>query len=270
MSIFRLLLVCVMALASTATFAQKTGMPATEAEALQLALDRGLDLYRYDQAAWHTTDTLQEDIADLNNSGIQGWVVTMVDSGLLVTFWKPDGDTFSGVYSAVWGNDQVTERKILSGEQTELSPEQIELINASRAVDASNLERCSKSPFNLVVLPSAGAGEPILVYLLTPQTSFDSIPLGGHYRFSVENGKVTSQRKFMKSCFDMPVKEDKKNETVAFGITHLLDPVPTEIHIFSVFAAQKPIYVITTQNETQWVAEVSGGQPRVRRLDEKQ
>ncbi|WP_145955573.1 hypothetical protein [Sphingorhabdus sp. SMR4y] len=269
MIIIRSLLIALLALSGTSILAQDNAGSSTEDQALQLALDRGLDLYRHDQAAWHTTDAMREDIEDLDGSGIRGWVVTNVETGLLVTFWKPEGDRLQGVYSAVWGDGKVSDRRILAGEEAELSATQIELIDASRAIDASALERCSKSPFNLVTLPAAKAGDPILVYLLTPQTGWDSIPLGGHYRFSVENGTVIDQRKFMNSCFDMPVKGDKKNEPVAFGITHFLDPVPTEIHVFSVFAAKKPLYVITTQNELQWVTEVSGGQPRIRRLDEE-
>ena len=53
-----------------------------------------------------------------------------------------------------------------------------------------------------------------------------------------------------------------------FVISHLLDPTPTEIHFFSVFAGQTPIYVITTQNERLWVTEVVNGEPRARLLDQ--
>ncbi|NRD88587.1 hypothetical protein C8024_02580 [Sphingopyxis sp. BSNA05] len=270
MIIIRSLLIALLALSGTSILAQANAGSSTEDQALQLALDRGFDLYRYDQAAWHTTDAMREDIEDLDGSGIRGWVVTNVETGLLVTFWKPEGDRLQGVYSAVWGDGKVSDRRILAGKEAELSAKQIELIDASRAIDASALERCSKSPFNLVTLPPAKAGDPILVYLLTPQTSHFNIPLGGHYRFAVENGKVIDQRQFMTSCFALPVAGEPGQEAVAIAVSHVLDPVPTEIHIFSAFAARMPIYVITTQNKFQWVADVSEGRPRVRKMDQKQ
>lgn len=62
-----------------------------DALGIEQAMERGLALYRHDQAAWHTTDALREDIADLGGSGIVGWVVTEEDGGHRVTFWKPDG-----------------------------------------------------------------------------------------------------------------------------------------------------------------------------------
>ena len=45
-----------------------------------LAIDRAKLLYRYDQAAWHTTDAMRRDVPDAALATIRGWVVT------------PDGD----------------------------------------------------------------------------------------------------------------------------------------------------------------------------------
>lgn len=267
MNVLRQMILCVGMAFAAPLAAEPLEISEQDAASLEIALDRGMALRQYDQAAWHSTDSLREDIADLGGSGIRGWVVTPVENGYLTTYWKPDGESFAGVYSAVWTGARVIERTILEGDQTRLSETQIRMIVAQNSVSGQDLERCSNAPFNTVVLPRVSDDQPDLVYLLTPQTTFDAIPLGGHYRFAIKDGEVVSQRKFMKTCFNSPLKSDEKdNEIVSTGITHLLDPVPTELHVFSVFAAKRPIYVITVSNKHGWVVEVSGGQPRVRRI----
>lgn len=254
------------ALTAIVASAEPARMSDAEAAALQLSLNRGLELYRYDQGAWHTTDSLREDIKNLQASGIKGWVVTEVPSGLLATYWREDGSRLRGVYSAIWTGSTVQDRQVLTSENDVLTAEQIDLINAAKTADLTKIERCSNQPFNSVTLPAKEPSDPILVYFLTPQTSTNSIPMGGHYRFSIKDGKVVDQRAFTKSCIELSLVPDdnSKGKPEALVISHLLDPVPTEIHVFSVFASQVPIYVMTTANEHVWSAEVSGGRPRVR------
>ena len=88
----------------------------------------------------------------------------------------------------------------------------------------------------------------MLVYLLTPQTSNDSLPFGGHYLTEVSaDGKVGPFRHFTKSCAEFPINGDDKSkgEPNALIITHLLDPIPTEIHVFSSLSIHKRLYVLT-------------------------
>jgi hypothetical protein len=252
--------------ASAPATAKDLAVTEGETAALQLALDRGLAIYRYDQAAWHTTDTMLKDVKDPKAAGVRGWVVTKVDGGHLTTFWAPQGDGFRGVYSAIWTGSKVIDRKVLMPEESALTKEQAELIRARQAADANGLQRCGKAPFNTVVLPPEKAGDPILVYFLTPQTTLTSIPMGGHYRFAVKEGQILEQRGFTKSCLELPFgkAEGNKGKPEALMVSHLLDPVPTEIHVFSVFAAQLPIYVATASNNHLWSVEISGGQPRAR------
>lgn len=267
MNVLRQMFLCVGMAFAAPLAAEPLEISEQDAASLEIALDRGMALRQYDQAAWHSTDSLREDIADLGGSGIRGWVVTPVENGYLTTYWKPDGESFAGVYSAVWTGNRVIDRTILEGEQTRLSDAQIRLIVAHNSVTGQGLERCSDAPFNTVVLPRASDDQPDLVYLLTPQTTFDALPLGGHYRFAVKDGEVVSQRQFMKSCFNSPLKsKDKDNKIEAIFVTHLLDPVPTELHVFSVFAAKKPIFTMTVANKYVWAVEVIGGQPRISRV----
>ena len=243
-------------------FENPFAMSSEETDAVQEALDRGQTLYQYDQAAWHTTDALMEDIADPSGAGIRGWVVVPVEQGWLVTYWRPEGDRYLGVYSAVWDGSGVIDRKVLGPGEAELSDEQVMLIKAGRVPDLSTLTRCSDAPFNSVIMPSGKASGSAFVYFLTPQISLDSVPMGGHYRFEVLDGQVVDQRQFTKSCLFLG--QPPEGAPKALMVTHLLDPVPTEIHVFSVYPAHLPIYVITAENHTIWAVEVSGGQPRIR------
>lgn len=268
MSVLRNILALLLAAASPSlaagdSVAADKASQLTEADqaAAVLAITRGRLLHDYDQAAWHTTDTMLEDI-DPRESGVRGWVVTPQGDDLLVTYWKPDGGGYAGVYSALWTGTDVTARTVLEGDATRLSDEQLRLIQARQAVDPKGLAGCSTHPFNTVVLPDADGT--ILVYFLTPQTSLSSVPMGGHYRFTVKDGKVVDQRKFTNSCIELDLKGSGNGKPAALVISHLLDPVPTEIHVFSVYAAGIPIYVQTTSNEVMWVVEVSGGEPRFR------
>lgn len=244
-----------------------TAISEQDLSALRLAIDRGQQLYLYDQAAWHATDAMLEDVDEPATTGIRGWVVTPAGDGMLVTYWKPNGDSFSGVYSAVWSRERVGERKVLQGEATRLSEEQLALVAARNAVDDSGLESCVNAPFNTVVMPEP-EGDAILVYMMTPQTSASSIPLGGHYRFTVTDGSVVDQRSFTNSCLEVGLADPEgRGELEALGVSHLLDPVPTEIHVFSMLAAGKPVFIMTPSNSRVWVAEASGGQVRVRTVE---
>lgn len=259
-------------LAASPAFGNDPAIAEGEKAQLQLALNRGLDIYRYDQAAWHITDTMMKDVKDPWATGIRGWVVTKVEDGHLATFWAPDGDGFRGVYSGVWTGSQAIRRKLLTREESVLSSEQVDLIRAVNRVrqeaEAGNLQRCGSKPFNAVALPPEKSGDPVQVYFLTPQTTFASLPLGGHYRFAIKDGTIVEQRGFTKSCLELPLDGGAKDKGKPAGLmmTHLLDPVPTEIHIFSVLAGRVPLYVATIENNALWVVEISGGQPRARKL----
>ena len=269
MSFFRSSIAGAALFCSIPVFAEKSDLSDVDKVAVQFARDRGVDIYRHDQAAWHSTDALKEDIPDLNNSRIAGWVTTKAENGLKTTYWRPDGNDYRGVYSATWTGTKTVDRKILTDANNELSREQNQMIEAFKLIDLNKVERCKSSPFNLVTLPPDEPNGPITIYLLTPQTESKKYPLGGHHRFEVQNGKVKSQRKFMNSCFDMDLEEQKNNLTPKmFFVTHMLDPVPTEIHVFSSISARIPIGVITIDNEYIWAIDGNNGKPKISRHDQ--
>jgi len=265
------ILFATLALAFAAPLQSTDTAPMTKAEIADLkgALERGLDLYRYDQAAWHTTDTLLEDIADPGKKGIHGWVVTSVENGMQVTYWKPTGDSFEAVYSAIYNGSEVVSRTVHTPSNATLTSSQLALVRASRVPETGKLMRCSDKPFNTVIMPSGKNSGSIYVYFLTPYNVLNEIPFGGHYRFEVLDGEVLEQRAFTKSCIALSLtgEQNDKGEPIAVGISHSLDPTPTEVHVFSMFTARVPLYVVTISPKRTWVVEASGGQPRARLLD---
>jgi hypothetical protein len=43
---------------------------------------------------------------------------------------------------------------------------------------------------------------------------------------------------------------------VGFVISHLLDPTPTEIHVFTALASKSELFVVTSENDQFW--KISG------------
>ncbi|MDY7098881.1 MAG: hypothetical protein SXU28_12145 [Pseudomonadota bacterium] len=264
---------CALAFAfSSPAQGQGQGQERSEAElsaedraAVEGALNRGLLLRRYDQAAWHATDALREDVKDLGASGIRGWIVNDLEQGLEVVFYRPVADRFEAVWSGIYSEGEVKSRTVHDASQRYLTEAEAALARAGRIPAKEEIQRCSNQPFNTVVMPTGKGDGSLYVYYLVPQASMDSLPLGGHYRFELRDDKIVGRRKFTNSCFAFDLGGKKgKGRPAAVTISHLLDPVPTEIHVFSTYAAQLPIYVMTTQNELIWASEISGGQPRLR------
>ena len=240
--------------------------PATQAAAndpltasLQQAASRGALIYAYDQAAWHGTDDMLAKIPHPEQV-IGGWIVDgPAATPELVFFDKNDADPHAVYVAEFRENKFVSGRLLGPDDDTKLSPQRLQLIKARKiGLDtffAAKVDRCADRHYNTVVLPPVAPGAPTLIYVLTPQIDNDHIPFGGHYLVEVApDGKAAAPRPFTKSCLSMPVKGGKeKSEMVT--ITHLLDPTPTEIHVFSSLAAHLPVVVLTTQNRRMWVVE---------------
>lgn len=225
--------------------------------AVQRALDRGAIIYAYDQAAWHGTDDMLVKIPNAANV-VGGWIVDGPANTPEIIFFDRNAEDPKALYVAQFRDHQLVSSRVLgSGEDRTLNADRRALI-AARAAALASLQKkplfaCSDRPFNTVVLPPSSSGGPTLVYFLTPQIEVDAIPLGGHHLVEVVGGKVSATRSFTKSCIT-PKPDPKEGSPAALMITHLLDPVPTEIHVFSSLAARKPVYV-STPDARIWAVE---------------
>lgn len=218
-------------------------------------------IYAYDQAAWRGTDDMLAKVADAA-SRIAGYVADgPADATRLIFFDR--APVPRALYVARFRDGRLIEGTVLGpNDDRTLSPDLLRrvaaLATARAALVAAKLRPCAAAPFNTVVLPATAATAPISVYFLTPMTDAAHLPFGGHYEIYVAaDGTVSRARAFTKSCMEMPAKAPKGEMRVAV-VSHLLDPVPTEIHVFDSLALGKPL-IVQTINPTPRLWVVDGG-----------
>jgi hypothetical protein len=227
--------------------------PAADDAALARTGELGRDIYRYDHAAWVSTDAMVEAFGnDLESLGLTGYVVEPVGEGLLrATYYGGEGDALRAIFVAeVRDRQVVSSRAVKPGEDGTLSPVARHMAAAQQAAATEAQKHryapCANHPFNLVMLPPATADGPVLVYFLTPQLEVNAYPFGGHYLVEVgADGKVVSSRAFTKSCLTLPSAAPDGGQLAGLMVSHVMDPTPTEIHVFLSLSAQLPVHVAT-------------------------
>jgi hypothetical protein len=265
----RFLLLLLAGLCLAAPAGAQTG---EEARKLEHAVARGQLLFELDRAAWVTTDDMFERVPGARDWPIRGWIVEP-DGGqkgaYAVTYYgfEPEGPVAYFV-------GRVRDQRAVSGEamppagRPVLSERQQRLVKAREAAMTLDYAPCTEAPFNIAIIPPPSDEAPLEVYLLSAQTEHDVYPMGGHFLIGIApDGALLSRRKFMNSCMDLDARPDAAGpeEPAAMFLTHLLDPVPTEIHVFTAIALGKPVYVSTEGGKRIW--EVFG--PRIRLVDKE-
>lgn len=234
-----------------------TAQSADEQGRIAWAGQRGQLLFEVDRAAWVTTDDLAARIRDLAGSGVRGWTVERDGNGYLVVYYVGEGDARAALYRGRVENGRVVSREVFAaGNRPALTPIQRRIADARDA--AMHLERqpCTESRFNVTVIPPETPDAPIDVYALTARTQADVYPFGGHFRMTVSpSGQIAAQRAFTNSCLNMPRPQNGRGRPAALFITHLLDPIPTEIHVFMSLTIGLPVYVGTANPQRVWGVE---------------
>ncbi len=251
-------------LAALALFAAMpaASQTADEAATVDRAMARAHRIYWYDQAAWHGTDAMLAGARDLADR-IGGWIVDGLAEAAELIFYSRDADPVP-LYLARFEKGKLTTSRRLGPDDTGLmTPGRRRLVaaiaSARSALLQSGAQRCSARPFNTVALPPHTPDGPISVYFLTPQTEVDTIPMGGHYLFEVDRaGKAGPMRRFTTSCLAI-ASPGSKSKPVALTVSHMLDPVPTEIHGFSAMAARVPVIVFTPDKRMWQVRPAASG-----------
>lgn len=257
----RLVVLAVLGAAGAVQAQDQVELSAEQLAAVEWAQARGRLLYRYDQAAWHGTDAFLEDFqSERDGPSMRGYIVVKGEGDLLDTifFGEIDGELREFARYAVDGSEVVAGEYFAAEGRPLLSAHVKRLAHVRQvAIEAlvnQGLGLCANAAPNTVVLPPDAAGN-IEVYVLTPPVSSDSYPLGGHYRFNIgPDNEVTDWRRFMNSCFEIPMggMSQDGEEPVGAGITHFLDPQPTEIHFLASAYVGLQLHVITTDNRLVW------------------
>lgn len=208
-------------------------------------------LYRYDQAAWHTTDAMLAAVPRERLVDIRGWVVQARKPDVLtVTYFRLADGKPSALFVADYDGKSVSNARFTDALQAQpLDAEGARMAQAIGVVRQQRLGLCTNGNPNTVVFPPDAQGN-VAVYMMSAQVDTSEVPMGGHYRFDIDaTGKIAHQRTFTKSCLNMPwpPKNLPKGATgVTMGIGHLLDPLPTEIHVFQSLTHRIPMAVQTS------------------------
>ncbi|RZF63140.1 hypothetical protein EWE75_17645 [Sphingomonas populi] len=231
----------------------------TDAEraAVALAERRGALLYSYDQAAWHGTDDLlgKIDRAKLTSGG---WIVDGPADAPELVFFDTSAAQPRAIYIADFKDGKIVSSRVIKPDDAApISPIRQRMIAALAVARLSfaqqQVKLCSKERPNTVVLPPDTPDGPILVYLLTPQPDMGTFPMGGHYRVEVSSaGKAGPVHAFANTCINASMQDVKGKAPASLFVTHLLDPTPTEVHVFTSLAAHLPVLVATISNRYLW------------------
>jgi len=239
---------------------------AADDTALSRAMTRGRMIQLYDQAAWHTTDDMLAKLPKSRLNELGGWVVTQDGDVPRVDFFGKGEMAGRSIYSAELRDGRVINAQVHAADALPaLSPAalraQAALTNAREELIRKGWVPCTRGQFNAVVLPPQEDGM-MPVYFLSPQVGND-IPFGGHFEIDIAgDGTVARSRSFSNSCINLPrPKADKAGgEPAMLFLTHLLDPQPTEVHVFQQMATGVPLVLGTVSNKRLWI--VAGGQIR--------
>ncbi len=222
-----------------------------ERAALAEAQERGQALFRHDRAAWIGTDALSAHTQGRMDDRVRGYLTEEHDDQLILTFH--DGAAAALFRVRMRSADfQLIQLDVLEPPQP-LSDYEAAALRARQAPSLDGLGWCA-ARYNTVVLPAPGPKlDAWWVYFMPGTTQADSVPVGGFYRFEVRKGRVVGKRAFTKTCLNL----QKPANAAGLFVTHLMDPVPTEVHVFTSLWAGAPLFVGTAPENTVW--KVQGG-----------
>lgn len=217
-------------------------------------------IYVFDRAAWVSSDALTATISKDQLTGVGGYVVEPSgDQTLRVTYYRGRAAAALAFFVADVREGKAVRKQLLATPLA-LSANQLILARArdvaTERARARSYEPCTPIPFNTVVIPSREGG-PVAVYLLSAQPDAKTYPMGGNYRVIVAtDGKMLASRPYSVGCLNLTVPILPAGaKPVGVAVNHLLDPVPTEIHVFASYSLRMPVFVATPDKR---VWEVQG------------
>jgi hypothetical protein len=222
--------------------------PMDDAQIAQAILDAeatGRAIYLHDQAAAVASDAVTKLKAfrqDGKQGRLGGWITEQRDEGIVVTFLSSDAEPRARYRVTVGSEGRVIGDVEALAEPAALTPYERDAAHARNTAANAEFAPCSRN-YNTVVLPSPHEGGGWVAYLLPGTTKHSIVPIGGSYRLDLDASgqKIVKQRPFTRTCIALESPPD----SVGMMITHLLDPVATEVHVFWSLWARKPMYVST-------------------------
>lgn len=250
------------ALSLAAPAASQDALPVTDpaiVAEVEEAEQRGRLLWLYDQAAWHATDALLEDIDPQTVENPRGYVVVPgASEGTLETIFVAERDGTLREFARYVVRESTVEGGGPVGDLPALSPLAERLFRARQpAIEAMAQEGyglCSGEAPNTLTLPPDESGN-VAFYLLTSTRSAETYPIGGHYRADIAaDGSVAKTLRYMNTCFDRPTAPQKgpDGQSAHPGVSYLLGNAPSEIHVFASFQFADGYMVVAQPSRKLW------------------
>jgi len=225
---------------------------------LDRTVARGRLLVAIARAGLVATQDMLTRISDPSGAGISGWIAEPAGNAMLVTFYAlGEGETAApkAVYRVNILGGRVTSREIYLGDdRPDLTPIQARMARARAASDSDALRACTSQPFNVLVVPPTTSGAAIDVYRVSTQAERGRLPAGGHFRSTVASDGTVETHAYASTCamLDLPPAVEGQPPRPV-GLTHLADPLPTEIHMFLAQSAGRPLLVVAGEPQRLWI-----------------
>jgi len=225
--------------------AQEAARPEIRAFDLRTTEQLGAAIYRQDSAAWVASDALQAEVSDLANAKLVGWIVVDAADGQKVRFLRRvDGRLEAGYDVDV---SPALKTRLYAPVDRALTASEVAMF-AARTTASANLagQPVCRPGYNTVVLKDP-QGDGWLAWLLAPMPAANVVPVGGHYRFTIsaDGLKMLRRDALSASCMTMDPRQDLPAGAApaGIGLTHVVSPTPTEVHVFLQLQSRLPMMI---------------------------
>lgn len=223
--------------------------------ALREAEERGRQIYIHDHAVVVVSDAVQPLFTEKARQHLRGYVTEEKGGSIVVTYYGTgESERLVAWYRAAVGPDGRLLGTVSQYETPQALSEFEERAAAARDTGMAYQFRPCAQNYNSVVLPKAGGWQ---VYLIPGATEKGVVPFGGTYRVDTDAAghTIVAGRGFTKSCLTLAYKSKAAEEPVAIVVSHLLDPQPTEAHVFWQLWSRQMWHVVTVPNGLTWQLE---------------
>ncbi|MDG2525910.1 hypothetical protein P6166_11150 [Stenotrophomonas sp. HITSZ_GD] len=211
--------------------------PAAAEAGLRRAEALGERLLRLDRAAWVASDALMAAQRGRGDARVRGWITVERADGIDVVFVDA---TPAALYRVPIDADGHPAGPV-DDAPPPLSAAEVAQAQARAIALAAAPPSCS-GLYNPVLIPG-DADDDWVVYVIPGTQDNAVLPLGGAWRYEVRAGQIVMRRPFTNSCIALDNRGD--GDSKAFIVSHLLDDIPTEIHVFWSLWSGKSLFVTT-------------------------
>jgi hypothetical protein len=237
-------------------------MSENEQRSAALTRDLGTLIYLHDRAASIGTDEVRKLGVLDKDKRLHGYITERRGDEIRVTFYgtEKQGEAHSALYRVVVPDAGRPHPAEAIATPELLSTYEAGAVAARRLALGERFEPACSRQYNSVVIPAmAGPEMGWVVYLLPGTTEAKVLPVGGAHRVEVNaaGDRIGNRRTYTRACLNFSIDPNAE----ALVLTHLLDPQPTELHVFWSLQIRRPLMVLTLPDGSMW--EVIGQNVRL-------